>query len=88
MSVDPKFGAETPHDYRVTGTTGTGTCLVFNELMAKNDSTVVDEFGEYDDWFELYNRTSASIAASGMFITDSLSNPTKWAIPDGVILAP
>lgn len=88
MSVDPKYGAETPHDYRVTGTTGTGTSLVFNELMAKNDSTVVDEFGEYDDWFELYNRTSASIAATGMFVTDTLSNPTKWAIPDGVTLAP
>ena len=88
MTVDPKYGGESPHDYRVTGTSGTGTNLVFNELMAKNDTTVVDEFGEYDDWFELYNRTGSTIAADGMFVTDTLSNPTKWAIPAGVVLAP
>ena len=29
--------------------------LVINEVMARNDSFLADEFGEYDDWIEIYH---------------------------------
>ena len=30
--------------------------IVINELMAANDVTVSDEFGEFDDWIEIYGK--------------------------------
>ena len=50
--------------------------------MASNTSVIADEFGEYDDWVELYNPTNSPIDIGGMFISDNLANPTDWLIPD------
>ncbi len=56
--------------------------LVFiNELMASNSSTIADEFGEYDDWIELYNPNADTVDIRGLFITDDFSIPKKHQIP-------
>jgi hypothetical protein len=57
--------------------------LFINELMASNATTIADEFGEYDDWIEIYNASSDTIDMAGMFITDDLSMLTKHQIPQG-----
>ena len=44
--------------------------------------------GHYDDWFELYNPTSLNADISGYYLTDTLSNPTQWQVPNGTILRP
>lgn len=59
--------------------------LVINEFMASNNSTITDEFGAFEDWVELYNPTEAAINLDGYFLTDDLSEPTKWAFPDTLI---
>ena len=60
---------------------GPGT-LVVNELMAKNDTTLADEWGDYDDWVEIYNDTSAPISLDGYYLTDDLyGNPFRFALP-------
>ena len=61
---------------------GNGGRLVINEFMADNKKTIEDpaEPGEFPDWIELYNGTSDTITLSGMFLTDDLSDPTKWQI--------
>jgi len=51
--------------------------LIINELMADNDNTIVDELGESDDWFELFNGTGAPISLDGFYLTDDLLLPTK-----------
>ena len=56
--------------------------LVINELMAKNESTVQDLNGDYDDWIELYNPTSSSISTAGLFLSDDSTNLMKWPIPE------
>jgi hypothetical protein len=58
--------------------------LVINELMASNssDGGFADPQGEYDDWFEIYNFGQTAIDMGGMYLTDDLSEPTKWQIPD------
>jgi hypothetical protein len=56
--------------------------LFVNEFMAKNDSTITDPFGEYEDWIEIYNGDTAAVGLGGMYLTDNLSNPTKWGFPD------
>jgi len=55
--------------------------LVINELMAVNSSVITDPQGQYDDWIELYNYGSYTISVGGMYLTDNLSDPTKWQIP-------
>ena len=61
--------------------------IVINEIMASNDFTAVDEFGEFDDWIEIYNKGNESINLSGYFLSDDLNNLTKYTFPD-VILDP
>ena len=57
--------------------------LVINEFMASNDTTQADQDGDFDDWIELYNNTSASISLDGFYLSDDTDNLTKWAFPDG-----
>ena len=59
--------------------------LYINEFMTSNNSCHADEFGEFDDWIELYNDEDTTVSLKGMHLTDDLSNPTKWELPDTTI---
>jgi len=59
-----------------------GTLVMINEFMAVNDSYVHDPCENYDDWIELYNPGDNAVDVGGMYLTDDLSNPTQWRIPD------
>lgn len=61
--------------------------LVINEIMPANNATATDEFGEYDDWVEIYNSTDAPINLNGYFLSDSHGNRTKFVFPDVTIEA-
>jgi hypothetical protein len=56
--------------------------IVINEFMAKNESFIADPNGNYDDWIEIYNSGDEAVNISGMFLTDNLSFPDKWQVPD------
>lgn len=60
--------------------------VFINEWLASNDGSALDEFGEDDDFIELYNDEDTPIDLGGRFLTDSLTNPTKWEIPAGVTI--
>ncbi|MHC4477599.1 MAG: PEP/pyruvate-binding domain-containing protein [Planctomycetota bacterium] len=60
---------------------GPGQGLFINEFMADNDHVVQDDFGEYDDWVELYNAGPNAIDLGGMYLTDDMNDPTDWMIP-------
>jgi len=60
------------------------TGLYINEFMASNDSAYADEYGEYDDWIEIYNANDYDVNIGGMYITDDLSDPTAYQIADSV----
>lgn len=53
-----------------------------NELMADNDTTLMDEYGDYDDWIELYNASSVPVNIGGMYLTDQLGMPQKYQVPN------
>jgi len=55
--------------------------LVINEFMASNDYAAPDEFGDFDDWIEIFNADTIAIDIGGMYITDDLTDPTVWQIP-------
>jgi hypothetical protein len=61
---------------------GEGAILVINELLARNDFGITDSQGQKDDWIEIYNSGEEAINIGGMYLTDDLSEPTKWRIPN------
>ncbi|MCF7808687.1 MAG: CotH kinase family protein [Candidatus Marinimicrobia bacterium] len=55
-----------------------------NELQASNTNTISDpDFNDYADWIELYNAGTETADLGGLYLTDDLSEPLKWNIPDG-----
>ncbi|PKL87100.1 MAG: hypothetical protein CVV23_17130 [Ignavibacteriae bacterium HGW-Ignavibacteriae-2] len=92
VSASNGFGASQiyPNYKNITLSTGAATTkeILINEIMARNDSTISDENGEFDDWLELYNATDKSINLKGKFLTDSRKNLTKWQFKEDHILQP
>lgn len=60
--------------------------LHINELMADNTFSVADNFGEFDDWFEIYNAGNAT-DMHRIFLSDDFNNPGKWNVGDTTINA-
>ena len=58
--------------------------LKINELLARNDSVNTDESGEFDDWLELFNPTDEPLSLAGLYLTDDLSELTKWQFSDSM----
>ena len=55
--------------------------IIINEFMADNES-YLDEFGDPGDWIELFNVGVQPIDIGGWYITDDLTAPDTWQIPD------
>jgi hypothetical protein len=55
---------------------------VINEFLAKNDATNSDEYGEFDDWIELYYNLPEPINLEGYTLTDELADSEKWTFPN------
>ena len=55
--------------------------IVLNEIMASNATTQKDPSGQYDDWIELYNKSTAAVNVGGWFISDNADKLAKWRIP-------
>lgn len=68
--------------------------VVINEFSATNlcsvhnPNQVQDNFGNCEDWVELFNPTGAAIDLSGHHLTDKMTNLDKWTFPDGSVIAP
>ena len=58
--------------------------LKINEVMIANDSTsVVDDFGQYSAWVELFNSTFGPLEISSVYLTNDPANPTLYPVPLG-----
>ncbi|MFC2131720.1 lamin tail domain-containing protein, partial [Bacteroidota bacterium] len=57
--------------------------LFINEFMAKNDSFIEDDEGNFSDWIELYNSSASEVDLSGFYLTDDKDTLNKWKIPSG-----
>ena len=78
----PKRSAYEYYSYQFVISSGD---LVINEVMSNNISTVTDNSGKFEDWIELYNTTNFPISTNGLFITDTIPNLQKWALPNHII---
>lgn len=52
--------------------------IFVNELMASNDTTLADTYGNYDDWFEIYNSANMPFSLTNCYATNDISNPTQF----------
>lgn len=66
------------------------TDLRINELLIKNDSNLVDEYGRHVPWLEIFNTAYNSVNIGGCFLTDDTTglssgngNPNWYRIPKG-----
>lgn len=58
------------------------TGIVVNEFCPAK-AGVTDESGDEEDWIELYNSGSQPVDIAGLYVTDNLSDKTKFRIPSG-----
>jgi hypothetical protein len=55
--------------------------LRITELLAVNDKVNADEFGEYDDWFEIHNAGAENVNLGGMYVSNSLVSSKSFKLP-------
>lgn len=67
--------------------TRSGAQIVINEVNVSNLSGLTDNFGQNEDWVELYNTTAGSIDISGWHLSDDPAAPLKWVVPPGTSMA-
>lgn len=61
--------------------------VVINEFSASNLSQFPDNYGNYEDWIELYNTSVSTINIGGYYLSDDSVQNTKWVIPAGTTIA-
>ncbi len=64
-----------------------GQTIHMSEIVADNDSSLLDENGDSSDWIELYNPSDQSVSVDGWFLTDDTNNLTLWSFPATNIVA-
>ncbi|MCM1521374.1 MAG: OadG family protein [Muribaculaceae bacterium] len=58
--------------------------LRINEVMVANDSSsVVDDFGQYSAWVELFNSTFGPLEISSVYLTNDSTDHTMYPVPLG-----
>ncbi len=62
--------------------------LVINEFLASNTIDATNENGNHSDWIELYNSASSPISLFGLYLTDDVTNPSKFSFPQGTTILP
>jgi hypothetical protein len=55
-----------------------------NEYSASNRS-LLDGFGNYEDWIELYNDADEFVSLEGYFLSDDPADAKKWTCPGGLL---
>ncbi len=58
--------------------------ILINEVNATNRNIIKDPYNENDDWIELYNPSEYPVDLEGYYLTDDISNLTKYMFPLGI----
>ncbi|HPO15540.1 MAG TPA: N-acetylmuramoyl-L-alanine amidase [Candidatus Hydrogenedentes bacterium] len=61
--------------------------IIITEIQTRNETTLLDEYGHYSPWIELYNRGDSAVNLQYWGLTDEPEFPYKWQFPE-VILQP
>src|SRR3972149_4709972 len=61
--------------------------VVINEYSCSNLNSFADNFGEYEDWIELYNTSASPVNLTGYHLSDLKTDPIKWSFGNVTIAA-
>ena len=61
--------------------------LKINEICANNGTTYLDEYGEYDDWIEIYNYGTEDVDLQGLYFSDDVNEPFKFLLDSSIIVS-
>ena len=82
-------------NYNNSATIENGSCVfsfidgvLINEYSASNCNNDGGDCGNYDDWIEIFNNSSAPINLQGYYLSDKIDNLTKWQFPEELIVNP
>jgi hypothetical protein len=53
-----------------------------NEILLKNDFSLIDQDGDRSEWVELYNASQTTVSLLGYSLSDREDDPLKWRLPD------
>jgi hypothetical protein len=62
--------------------------IYINEAVSRNDAVIPDEFGEFEDYIELYNDEGYPIDLTGMYLSDYGGDSRRWPFASGTVLPP
>ena len=62
--------------------------IIVNEYSAANYDDFDDNYGQNEDWFELYNTSGVAINLNGYYVSDKNNNLTKWQFTSDVYINP
>ncbi len=55
--------------------------VIINEFSASNKSDFADNFGDFEDWVELYNTGPTTVNLGGWHLSDDPDDPEKYTFP-------
>ncbi len=61
--------------------------LAITEFLASNSTGLQDELGNEEDWLEVSNVSTGTVALSGWYLTDEAANLRKWPLPAWTLAA-
>lgn len=61
--------------------------VVINEILTSN-SVQEDEYGESNDWIELFNRSGNVVDLSGAHLSDTIADLFRWTFRQGTLIGP
>ena len=60
--------------------------VVINEICTNNKNSLLDSYGEYSPWIELYNFGKNTVDISGYGLSNEVYIPFKWTFPQNTII--
>lgn len=77
----PKNAPVETLSFTYSGSGNKDTILYINEFLADNSTCCQDLFGDFDDWFEIYNPNDFDVNLAGYYLTDNLMDSMQYMIP-------
>ena len=62
--------------------------LKLSEILAINNTAIIDPLGRTSDWIELWNSSKKTVELTGMSISIDRIEPGQWYFPEGTSLPP
>jgi spore coat protein CotH len=62
------------------------TTPFINEFMSSNGDSIIDYYGNNEDWIEIYNPENTAMNIGGYYLSDDFSDITKWSFPIGTTI--